>query len=164
MIRIGPMDERHAEAVLRIMQSGIESGDATFETAAPTWADFATGHLDQHRFVALGWDDQVMGWTAAVPISSRCVYGGVIESSVYVDPRNHGCGVGKRLLAALVESAECAGIWTIQAEIFPENTASLALHQGCGFRIVGFREGLGQLRGRWRDVQLLERRSRIVGV
>jgi phosphinothricin acetyltransferase len=92
------------------------------------------------------------------------VQGGVIESSVYVDPQHHGGGVGKRLLAALVESAESAGIWTIQAEIFPENTASLALHQGCGFRVVGFREGLGQLRGRWRDVQLLERRSRIVGV
>jgi phosphinothricin acetyltransferase len=92
------------------------------------------------------------------------VQGGVIESSVYVDPRNHGAGVGKGLLAALVESAETAGVWTIQAEVFPENTASLALHQGCGFRIVGCRERLGRLRGKWRDVQLLERRSRINGV
>lgn len=164
MIRIAPMTDIHAEAVLRIMQSGIDTGDATFEIAAPTWEVFDASHLDQHRFVALKRDDQVMGLWAGRPQFRFRLHACRAASSREASTSIHGAGVGKGLLAALVESAENAGVWTIQAEVFPKSTASLVLHQGCGFRVAGFREGLGHLRGRWRDVQLLERRSRIVGV
>ena len=158
-VTVGPMRPEHAEQVLAIYQLGIDEGDATFETSAPTWDAFDGSHLPAHRFVAVDGDGQVLGWVATVPVSERCVYAGVVEHSVYVHPAARGRGVGRTLLAALIASTEAAGIWTIQSGVFPENTASLALHEHAGFRRVGIRERLGRHHGRWRDVLLLERRS-----
>jgi L-amino acid N-acyltransferase YncA len=146
--------------VRRIYAEGIATGDATFETAAPEWAAWDRGHLAGHRLVAT-LDGRVVGWAALAPVSERCAYAGVAEASVYVAAA--GQGVGRALLERLVVGAEAAGIWTVQAGIFPENTASLALHRRCGFRTVGVRERLGRLGGRWRDVVLLERRSPLIG-
>jgi L-amino acid N-acyltransferase YncA len=145
-------------AVRAIYQAGIDGGDATFETAVPEWAAWDAAHLAEHRLVAR-LDGRVVGWTALAPVSDRCAYAGVAEDSVYVAPEAQGRGVGRALLAAVVASAERGGIWTVQTGIFPENQASVRLHQACGFRVVGVRERLGRLRGRWRDVLLLERRS-----
>jgi L-amino acid N-acyltransferase YncA len=148
--------------VRRIYEEGIATGNATFDTAAPEWAAWDRGHLPGHRLVAtLG--GRVVGWAALSPVSERCCYAGVAEVSVYVTGAAAGQGVGRALLDELVRRAEAAGIWTVQAGVFPENTASLALHRRCGFRTVGVRERLGQLDGRWRDVVLLERRSPLVG-
>jgi L-amino acid N-acyltransferase YncA len=149
-------------AVERIYAAGIATGDATFETEPPTWEAFDASKLPEHRLVAIA-DGRVAGWAAASAVSDRCVYGGVVEHSVYVSPDRAGRGVGKALLRALIASTEAAGIWTLQSGIFPENGASLALHEQCGFRVVGHRERLGQHFGRWRDVVLVERRSRVAG-
>ena len=157
------MRPEHADAVLRIYQAGIDEGNATFETAAPTWAQFDAAKLVDHRLVAIDGNDSVLGWAAAVGVSDRCVYSGVVEHSVYVDPAARGRGVGRALLEALIASTETAGIWTIQSGIFPENAASLALHRTAGFREVGRRERLGQHDGVWRDVILIERRSSTIG-
>jgi phosphinothricin acetyltransferase len=141
-----------------IYAEGIAGGDATFETEAPGWEVWDEGHLVDLRFVALV-GAEVVGWAAASPVSDRCCYSGVVENSVYVDPDYQGRGIGRLLLSALVAASEDAGYWTIQTGVFPENAASLALHAACGFRVVGRRERLGQLDGRWRDVMLLERRT-----
>ena len=145
-------------AVRAIYEAGIATGNATFETAAPDWPAWDAAHLADHRLVARD-GGRVLGWAALAPVSDRCCYAGVAEDSVYVTPDAQGQGVGRQLLAAVVASAERAGIWTVQTGIFPENQASVRLHQACGFRVVGVRERLGQLHGRWRDVLLLERRS-----
>ena len=155
------MTGAHAAAVLAIYQAGIEEGNATFETRAPDWAAFTADRLPGHRFVATA-AGQVAGWVAASAISGRCVYAGVVEHSVYVDPGARGRGTGRRLLETLIASTEAAGIWTIQSGIFPENAASMALHRAAGFRVVGTRERIGQHHGRWRDVVLIERRSPVV--
>ncbi len=155
------MTAAHAAAVLAIYQAGMDEGDATFETRAPGWPAFTAARLPGHRFVAAV-AGQVTGWAAASAVSGRYVYAGIVEHSVYVHPRARGQGAGRRLLDALIASTEAAGIWTIQSGIFPENTASLALHQGAGFRVVGIRERIGQHHGRWRDVVLIERRSPVV--
>jgi L-amino acid N-acyltransferase YncA len=162
-MRIVPMTSDHAAAVLAIYQLGIDEGDATFETAVPSWIDFDAGKLPDHRFVALDNDGAVQGWVAVGATSSRPVYVGVVEHSVYVHPAARGRGVGRALLDALVGSTESAGIWTLEAGIFPENLASLALHRSAGFREVGLRERLGCHHGVWRDVLMIERRSRVVG-
>lgn len=154
-----PMTARHAVEVLAVYQAGIDRGDATFESAAPDWESFDLGHLAEHRFVAVDEAGHVLGWVAASAVSQRCVYAGVVENSVYVAPAAQGRGVGRALLQALVASTEAQGIWTIETGVFPENTASVALHVGAGFRVVGTRERLGQHHGVWRDVLLLERRS-----
>src|SRR5947207_9802009 len=156
--RIEAMTGDHAAAVLAIYQAGIEEGNATFETHAPDWAAFTAARLPAQRYVAIA-EVQVAGWVAASAVSGRCVYAGVVEHSVYVHPAARGRGIGYLLLGALIASTETAGIWTIQSGIFPENTASLALHQAAGFRVVGIRERIGQHHGRWRDVVLIERRS-----
>lgn len=155
------MTEAHAAAVLAIYQAGIDEGDATFETQAPAWPEFTAARLPGHRYVARTGAD-VLGWVAVSPVSGRCVYAGVVEHSVYVHPAARGQGVGRQLLDTLVTSTEAAGIWTIQSGIFPENTASVALHHAVGFRDVGIRERIGQHYGRWRDVLLLERRSPLI--
>jgi len=149
-------------AVRAIYEEGIASGDATFETAVPSWDEWDRTHLREHRFVARR-GEEVVGWVAASPVSSRCVYSGVVEHSVYVAGAARGQGVGRVLLQALIESTEAAGIWTIESGVFPENSASLALHEACGFRRVGIRERLGVHHGRWRDVVLIERRSGLAG-
>ena len=153
------MTAAHAGRVLAIYQCGIDEGNATFESAAPAWLPFDAAHLAAHRFVALDPSGSVVGWVAASRTSERAVYSGVVEHSVYVDPATRRQGIGRALLEALVASTEEAGIWTIQAGIFPENVGSLALHEAVGFRIVGTRERLGRMRGVWRDVVLIERRS-----
>jgi len=155
------MTSDHADAVLAIYQAGIDEGNATFETRAPDWAAFTAARLPAHRYVTTT-TGQVTGWVAALAVSGRCVYAGVVEHSVYVHPAAGGRGIGRRLLDALIASTEAAGIWTIQSGIFPENTASLALHQAAGFRVVGTRKRIGQHHGRWRDVTLIERRSTAV--
>ncbi|GAA2812471.1 N-acetyltransferase family protein [Kitasatospora aburaviensis] len=149
----------HAEQVLAIYRAGIDGGDATFEETAPTWEAFDASRLAEHRLVALDGGGRVLGWAAAAAVSDRCAYAGVVEHSVYVHPDARGLGVGLALLRALLASTDAAGIWTVQSGIFPENTASLALHAKAGFRTVGTRERLGRHRGRWRDVVLVERRS-----
>ena len=157
---VRPMTADHAEAVLAIYQAGIDTGNATFETTAPTWAEFHDSKLQAHRFVAI--DEAsgvVLGWIAASRTSTRAVYDGVVEHSVYVDPAAQGRGIGTALLQALIESTEAAGIWTIQSGVFPENSASLHLHAAAGFRTIGVRERIGRHHSAWRDVILIERRS-----
>jgi L-amino acid N-acyltransferase YncA len=162
-VLIRPMRPADAGQVLAIYQAGLDTGHASFETIAPSWEAFDRARLALHRHVAVGAGGQVLGWVAASGVSDRCVYRGVAEHSVYVDPGAQRRGIAAALLAALVGSTEAAGIWTIQTGIFPENTASLRLHERAGFRMVGTRERIGCHHGRWRDVTFLERRSTIAG-
>lgn len=152
----------HADAVLEIYGEGIATGDATFQTTVPTWAAWDGAHLAAHRFVAVD-GAEVLGFVAVSPTSARAVYAGVVEHSIYVAAVARGRGVGSALLSRLVTSTEEAGIWTIRSGVFPENTASLALHDRHGFRRVGVQERVGKLGDRWRDVVLLERRSTVAG-
>jgi len=156
------MRTEHAASVLDVYAAGIATGTATFQAEPPTWAEFDAGHLPGHRLVALD-GDEVLGWVAASPVSGRCVYAGVVEHSLYVRPGAHGRGVGRALLDGLLDSARAGGVWTVQAGVFPQNAASLALHAAAGFRVVGTRERLGRmthgpLAGEWLDVVLLEKR------
>jgi phosphinothricin acetyltransferase len=150
-------------AVRNIYCEGIATGNATFETEIPEWAKWDRGHLQDCRLVAQA-GERILGWAALSPISNRRVYSGVAEVSVYAAAETRGRGVGKMLLQSLVTQSERCGMWTLQAGIFPENAASIALHKSCGFREVGLRRKLGQRGGIWRDVLLLERRSLSVGV
>jgi L-amino acid N-acyltransferase YncA len=163
-LAIVPMTPDHAEAVLRIYGQGIEEGQATFERAVPEWAAFDAGKLPDHRFVAVG-DGEVLGWVAVSATSKRACYAGVVEESVYVGRGARGRGVGAALLRALIDATEAAGIWTINAGIFPENEASIALHERLGFRVLGRQERVAchPHTGMWRDVILMERRSRVAG-
>lgn len=145
--------------VERIYREGIATGQATFETAPPDWALWDERHRPEPRLVARDGRGQIVGWAALSPVSARTVYRGVAEVSVYVAAAARGQGVGRALLEELVAASERAGLWTLQAGIFPENILSLRLHAACGFRFVGRRERIGQLQGVWRDVLLLERRS-----
>lgn len=158
---IGVMEAAVWPAVRAIYAEGIATGNATFETEVPAWAAWDAAHLPHCRLVARE-GERVLGWAALSPVSGRCVYAGVAEVSVYAAADSRGRGVGKALLRALITASEQAGIWTLQAGIFPENEASLALHRACGFRRVGVRERIGELAGVWRDVVLLERRSTVV--
>jgi len=149
-------------AVRAIYEDGIRGGDATFETEAPSWEAWDAVH-PQLRLVAER-DGTVVGWAALSPYSPRRCYRGVGNVSVYVGQAARGAGVGRLLLEQLVDRSEQAGYWTLSAGVFPENEASLRLHQSCGFRVIGVRERLGQLEGVWRDAVWLERRSTVVGV
>jgi L-amino acid N-acyltransferase YncA len=160
---IDTLHASHWEAVRSIYLEGIATGNATFETDGPDWETWNRNHLSFARLIARS-GDGVVGWAALSPVSSRRVYAGVAEVSVYVAASARGMGVGRALLVALIAEAERNGIWTLQAGVFPENTASIALHKSCGFREVGRRERLGMLRAVWRDVILLERRSRTIGI
>ncbi|MFC7976631.1 GNAT family N-acetyltransferase [Streptomyces cinereoruber] len=159
VLDVVPLTTDHADEVLAIYQAGIDEGDATFETTAPPWEQFDAAKLPGHRFAALDKTGRVLGWVAVSKVSDRSAYAGVVEHSVYVHPGARGRGVASALLQVLVASTEAAGIWTIQAGIFPENTASLAVHARAGFRVIGTRERIGRHRGMWRDVVLVERRS-----
>jgi L-amino acid N-acyltransferase YncA len=161
-IRIRAMQPDDWPQVRAIYEAGIATGQATFETEAPAWEAWDARHGQDLRFVAV--EQAVAGWVAAGRVSPRACYAGVIEHSVYVSPGRWGRGIGRLLLDALTAAADGAGYWTIQAGVFPENRASLALHRACGFRVVGLRERLGRLDGVWRDVLLLERRSAGDGV
>jgi phosphinothricin acetyltransferase len=164
-LSVRPMHPGDAGQVLAVYQAGLAAGDASFETGAPSWADFDAARLPGHRHVAIADDTgELLGWVAVSPVSSRSAYAGVVEHSVYVAPGAQGRGVGAVLLQALIDSTEAAGIWTIQSGIFPENTASLRLHERKGFRVVGVRERIGCHHGQWRDVVLVERRSARAGI
>jgi L-amino acid N-acyltransferase YncA len=155
-LRVRELTKADWPAVGSIFEQGIRGGDATFETEVPEWSEWDRAH--SLRLVADA-GGEVVGWAALSPVSERCVYGGVAEDSVYVADSAQGRGVGRALLEELVRRAESDGVWTIQAGIFPENEGSIALHERCGFRVVGTRERIGKHHGVWRDVVLMERRS-----
>ena len=162
-VSVEPMMESDWPSVRTIYLEGINTGNATFENSAPEWEQWNAGHMQKCRLVARQKNtDKVLGWAALSPVSSRCVYAGVAEMSIYVASHARGQGVGSTLMERLVDASEQAGLWTLQAGIFPENAASISLHQTFGFRIVGTRERIGCMDGRWRDVVLMERRSTIV--
>ncbi len=162
-LQITPMQPADWEAVRRIYAEGIRTGHATMETTPPGWEKWHGEHLEAGRLVARQ-GDAVLGWAALTPVSGRCTFAGVAELSVYVGQAHQGRGIGAALLRALIDAAEKAGIWTLQAGILRENAASISLHKKLGFREVGYRERIGKLNGVWRDVVLLERRSPVVGV
>jgi L-amino acid N-acyltransferase YncA len=157
------MEEGDWDAVRSIYLEGIATGNSTFENDAPAWETWDSNHLKECRLVARA-GGRVIGWAALSPVSRRPCYSGVAENSVYVAGDARGKGVGKALMEALVKESERAGIWMLQTSIFPENGASIAIHEACGFRKVGYRERVSQLRGVWRDTVFMERRSKVVGV
>lgn len=166
---IRAMTPDDGNSVVDIYGRAIKSGHATFQENPGSWDDWDSGHMAECRLVAVNEDDQVVGWAGLSGVSSRCVYRGVAEISVYVDPDCHGQGIGKALLRALIDASEAEGIWSLEAGIFPENLASLAIHQSLGFEEIGRRRGLGRMAygpkaGQWRDVMLLQRRSTVVGI
>ncbi|MGB0864387.1 MAG: GNAT family N-acetyltransferase [Saprospiraceae bacterium] len=150
-------------AVKLIYESGIRTGFSTFETAAPSWQSWDEAHLSYGRLVAII-DNVVVGWASLSPVSSRCVYGGVAEVSVYVSADYKKRGIGQQLLEQLILDSEQHNIWTLQSSMFRENIGSVKLHEKVGFRVIGYREKVGKLNGSWRDNIILERRSEIVGV
>lgn len=162
-MNIIPLLPEHWEAVKQIYEEGIATGNATFQTAAPTWEEWDAAHVAKPRLVAIE-NNEILGWAAITPVSGRCVYAGVGEVSVYVGTNARGKGLGKQLLLALIEGSEKENFWTLQAGVFPENLASLAIHEACGFRIIGTREKIGKMNGVWRDTVLLERRSNKTGI
>ncbi|HMI63915.1 MAG TPA: GNAT family N-acetyltransferase [Puia sp.] len=153
----------HWHSVKAIYESGLATGNASFQTSAPSWEEWDAAHLKHSRLVSI-LNNQVVGWAALTPVSGRCVYAGVAEVSVYVHPDSRGLGIGEDLLQELIIESEKNGIWTLQAGIFPENIPSLRIHEKTGFRQVGFREKIGQMNGKWRDTVLLERRSKTIAV
>ena len=159
---VRPMTGHDWPAVRAIYAAGIATGDATFETEPPTWERFDASYREDLRIVAT-FRDEVVGWAAAGRVSARAVYEGVAEHGVYVDSGWQGHGVGRALLEGLIQAAEKAGVGTLQSGIFAENASSIALHEKCGFRVVGTRERIGRHHGRWRDVVLVERRSAVAG-
>jgi phosphinothricin acetyltransferase len=160
---IQPLSPSDWPVVRDIYAEGIATGHATFERDVPEWEAWNAAHIDRCRLIARVEED-IAGWAALTPVSGRCVYAGVAEVSVYIAAAVRRLGVGTALLAALIEASEASGIWTLQAGIFPENTASVTLFTKAGFRVVGRRERIGQMEGRWRDTLLLERRSALVGI
>jgi L-amino acid N-acyltransferase YncA len=160
---ISPLLSQHWPSVKAIYEAGLATGNASFQTSAPSWEEWDAAHLKHSRLVST-LDNHVIGWAALTPVSGRCVYAGVAEVSVYVHPNSHGLGIGEELLLQLITESENNGIWTLQAGIFPENRPSLRIHEKCGFRQVGFREKIGQMHGIWRDTVLLERRSKTVAI
>ncbi len=161
-LQILPLSAADWPAVRTIYEQGIATGNATFQKSAPEWDAWDAAHLPHCRLLARS-AGEVLAWVALSPVSSRCVYAGVAEVSIYVAARARGRGIGIALLSALVEASERDNFWTLQAGIFPENTASIELFRKAGFRVLGRRERLGQMDGRWRDVILMERRSQIAG-
>jgi phosphinothricin acetyltransferase len=149
--------------VKAIYEEGIGTGNATFQTSAPSWDEWDSSHVKNSRIIALDDNDNILGWAALTPVSGRCVYAGVAEVSVYVSGKSQGKGVGKALLRELIWHSEGNGFWTLTAGIFPENIASLKIHQDAGFKVLGVRERIGKMNGVWRDTVLLERRSQKVG-
>ena len=163
-IDIKNIEQEDWVVVANIYQMGIETGNATFEIEIPTWQEWNNAHLQSCRLAALT-ENNLVGWAALSAVSDRCVYGGVAEVSVYVEPEYNGKGIGTKLLQELIDQSEKEGIWTLQSGIFPENSASIKLHNKLGFREIGFREKIGKMNnGIWRDNIILERRSKIVGI
>lgn len=161
--KIRPMQSTDWDQVANIYSQGLATGQATFETTVPTWDFWDAGHLQIGRLVA-GSEQTLAGWCALSPVSKRKAYAGVAEVSVYVGSEFRGLGIGKTLLASLIEESESNGMWTLQASVFPENLTSIAIHERLGFRKIGFRERVAKLNGTWRDTLLFERRSQLVGL
>ena len=162
-MKIQALLEKHYPQVMRIHSEGIATGQATFEKSPPDWNYWNQNHLSLCRFVAIE-KNKIIGWAALTPISGRCVYAGVAEVSVYVSAAKRGKGIGKLLLQSLINESEKNNIWTLQAGIFAENSVSIKIHEQTGFRKVGVREKLGKMNEIWRDVFLLERRSKLAGI
>jgi L-amino acid N-acyltransferase YncA len=162
IMEISNLLAHHWADVKKIYEEGIATGKATFETQAPDWDSWDKAHLKHSRFIALK-DGETEGWAALTPVSGRCVYAGVAEVSIYIAEKARGQGVGELLLNHLVSESEKQNLWTLQAGIFAENIASIRLHEKCGFRTIGYREKVGKLSNVWKDVFLLERRSKVVG-
>lgn len=162
-MQIVEMKPRHWEAVKKIYLEGITTGQSTFQTSAPEWDKWDRTHTSNCRLVTIN-DDDVLGWAALSPVSGRCVYAGVAEVSVYVAEDARNKGIGRSLLEALIAESEKNDFWTLQAGIFPENLASIKIHQNAGFRLIGTRERIGKMHGVWRDTVLLERRSKLIGI
>jgi len=163
MLTFFPLLPQHWPQVRSIYEEGIQTGNATFELQSPDWETWNINHLPHSRIIA-SLDDEVAGWAALTAVSGRCVYAGVGEVSVYVAGRFRGKKIGQALLQELIKQSEENNIWTLQAGIFPENSSSLRIHEAAGFRKVGYREKIGQLKGEWRDTVLMERRSKTVGL
>jgi phosphinothricin acetyltransferase len=161
-LQIRALEAADWPAIRAIYLEGIATGHATFETKAPSWEAWDATHFPAPRLVAFS-DERAIGWAALGRISTRAVYAGEAEVSIYVADGSRGLGVGRALLLKLIADSEANGVWTLQANIFPENAASLALHKSCGFREVGRRERIGKMKGVWRDTMLLERRSQVAG-
>jgi phosphinothricin acetyltransferase len=155
------MIEADWSQVVEIYTQGINTGNATFETEIPDWDKWNSGHIQTCRIVAVN-EIEIIGWAALVPVSTRKVYSGVAEVSIYISNEYQGINIGSKLLKQLIEESEKNGFWTLQAGIFPENKSSIKIHQNNGFRIVGYREKIGHMKGVWRDTVLLERRSKIL--
>lgn len=155
--------KEHYPSISRIYKEGIETGHATFETTIPEWEDWDKSKLKHSRLAAIV-DDTVVGWAALSPVSNRCVYGGVAEVSIYISNMHKGKGIGTALISKLIDDSEANGIWTLQSGMFPENEATVALHQRFGFRLVGYREKIGKLGNIWRDTIIMERRSKTIGI
>ncbi len=160
---IRKMTHKDGPKVLEIYKMGIETGNATFETNVPSWEDWDSGHLKHSRFVYTD-NGKVMGWVALSPVSSRSAYEGAAEISIYIDTDTHGKGIGSLLMYQVITSSEEHGIWSLHSSVFPENTVTLKLHEKFNFRIIGTREKIAQIDGKWRDTILLERRSAMTGL
>lgn len=158
-----PVTKENFPELLEIYSQGIATNIATFQNDLPIWKDWDNGHLNFCR-ISLYDNDKMIGWTALSPVSSRCVYSGVAEVSVYVATDARGKGVGQILLNELIKQSEANGIWTLQSGIFAENRPSIKLHENCGFRIVGYREKIGKKNGDWKDNILMERRSQVIRI
>lgn len=162
-MEIKVIDQQNYPEVARIYLEGIATGNATFQDTAPDWKSWDESHLAACRIVAIE-DNKYLGWAALTPVSGRCVYAGVAEISVYVAAKARRKGIGRLLLTELIKLSEHNDIWTLQASVFPENIPSIKLHEQCGFRVIGYREKIGKMKGVWRNNVLLERRSKIVGI
>lgn len=162
-LELAPLREQDWGAVQVIYEEGLATGQASFETGSPDWRAWDAGHLPHSRLLARQ-AGSVVGWAALAPVSGRVAYAGVAEVSVYVAARSRGQGVGGRLLRELIPQSERSGIWTLQASIFPENLASIRLHEACGFRLLGRRHRIARHHGVWRDTVLYERRSEVTGL
>ena len=159
-VRFRSLRKKDWDSVAEIYKQGIETGNATFETEIPSWDKWDSKHLKICRIVA-EYEKKVIAWAALVPVSAREVYSGVAEITIYVSDKYQGLKIGTKLLEKMITGSEKSGIWTLQAVIFPENKASLKIHQKHGFREVGYREKIGKMNGNWRDTILLERRSKV---
>jgi phosphinothricin acetyltransferase len=162
-MKIRPMSPEDWPAVARIYHEGIATGFATFEKEIPSFENWDKAHIKDCRLIAID-DNSIAGWAALSPVSSRCVYGGVAEVSVYIGKEHWGKGIGKSLLNSLINTSEQAGYWTLQSGIFPQNRGSIKIHEQCGFRLIGCRKRIGKLDGVWLDNLIFERRSTIVGI
>lgn len=162
-MKIEFMTQQAWPAVARIYEAGIATKNATFQTEAPDWEDWDKSHRKDCRLIARI-DDKIVGWAALSPVSSRCIYSGVAEVSIYIDPAYRQQGIGDQLMAALIKESERNGVWTLQSGVFPENTGSMKLHHKHSFRTIGIRERIGKIDDTWRNVAFLERRSKVAGI